>query len=222
MKSTVILCCPTLKRELLAALEEAKSEAVVIFLPDGLHSDPRHLHKYVQDVIDSIQNAERIVVCPSGCGGGTIGLKATHCPIILPRTRDCIDILLSDANAKEIYRPKHGVFFTDSWAEYGKRSSIDLNTLIEKKGKEEAEDFLRKLYKGFEHFYIIDTGVYDMEPVREYLEPLRKVLDGQIDYIKGNYGVIRKIASGNFDEDFLLVPQGDEVPKSYFTINTDL
>ncbi|MBS5888085.1 MAG: hypothetical protein KIB08_06215 [Negativicoccus succinicivorans] len=78
------------------------------------------------------------------------------------------------------------------------------------------------MYKGFEHFYIIDTGGYEIEPVREYLEKLRKILDGQIDIIPGKYGILRKIADDDFDEDFLILKKGETVPESYFTLDRDL
>lgn len=221
-KKTVILCCPTLKKELLAALKEYNNDAEVIFLPDGLHNDPRVLHSHVQKEIDRLVDIERVIVCPSGCGGGTIGLVATNCELVIPRTRDCLDILLSGESLKDIYRPKHGVFMTDSWMEYSKRSSIAVPKVEERLGKEGAAEFLRKLYKGFEHFYIIDTGVYDVASVAADLEPLRAILDGTVDYMKGSYGILKKIAQERFDEDFLVLQKGEEIPKSYFTIDRDL
>lgn len=222
MAGTIIFACPTLQKELIHALKEAQSRAVLYLLPDELHKSPVHLKSYLQEKIDSVLYADRVIICPSGCGGGTIGLRATHTELVLPRTRDCLDILLSGDNLKDIKRPKHGVFFTESWAEYSKRSSIDVDKVIRSKGEEEGKAFLRKLYKGFEHFYIIDTGVYEIEPVREYLEKLRKILDGQIDIVPGKYGILRKIAADNFDEDFLILKKGETVPESYFTLDRDL
>lgn len=101
---TYILCCPTLKRELLAALAEEEdkvtnkkatatvktgelskptatvktdelSKPTVMYLPAGLHSDPKKLQRYVQEQMDDLTDATRIIVCPSGCGGGTIESK---------------------------------------------------------------------------------------------------------------------------------------------------
>ena len=71
---TYILCCPTLKRELLAALGEEEdkvtnkkatatvragelSTPTVIYLPAGLHSDPKKLQRYVQEQIDELTDA---------------------------------------------------------------------------------------------------------------------------------------------------------------------
>ena len=53
MKS-VILSCPTLKGELLAAIASHNADIPVIFLPKELHSDPKYLHQFVQKTIDEL------------------------------------------------------------------------------------------------------------------------------------------------------------------------
>lgn len=78
------------------------------------------------------------------------------------------------------------------------------------------------IVKDFKDFYIIDTGTYNTKEVEEYIRPLVNVLDGRILRVKGTYGVLRKIARQQFDDDFLIVPRGGEVPSSYYTIDTDL
>ena len=208
MPKTVILSCPTLKGELTSAMAEASSEATVYFMPQRLHSDPKELHEYVQDMIDHFWNVDRIVLCVSGCGGGTKGLKASTAELVVPRTRDCLDILLSGESLSTLERDIAGVFFTKSWMEFSKNSDIDLDKLIKKMGRPAAEDFLRRLYKTFNKFYVIDTGCYDMQEVQEYIAPLVKILDGTVTVLKGEYGILRKIARGEFDDDFEIVPKG--------------
>lgn len=219
MLKTVILACPTLKGELQAALSEAASEAVVHFLPRGLHSDPKELHSHVQKMIDSFWNVDRIVLCVSGCGGGTVGLHASSAELVVPRTRDCLDILLSGDSLSTLERDISGVYFTESWMEFTKESEIDLEKLIEKKGKEPAEEFLRNLYKTCNKFYIIDTGCYDLKKVNDYVAPLVKVLSGTVTMLKGKCGILHKIARESFDEDFVVVPKGSEVPSGVFLKN---
>ena len=203
-------------------MAEAENKAEVIYLPGELHSSPQHLKAYLQAMIDKQTDAERIVVCPSGCGGGTCGLKATTAELIVPRTRDCLDLLLAARGSGEIDRPKHGVFYTDSWMEHTKNSAIDLKKAEERFGPEEAHAKLRALYKGFEHFYIIDTGTYSVQEVKEYLEPLRGVLDGRVDVVKGEYGILHKIAREEFDADFWVIAKGSAMPDDAYIVNTDL
>lgn len=215
--NTIILSCPTLKGELLAALEQADNRSPVYFLPKELHSSPDKLRSYVQDFIDRLHNVDRVVLCVSGCGGGTTGLKATTAELIVPRTRDCVDILLSNKEAQD--NRKRRVYMTKSWYDYHQDSALNLDKLIETKGKEEAENFIRTLYKGFEEFYIVDTGTYDIQKVMDGLEPFIKVLGGKFTIVKGDYAILHKLAQGNFDASFVRVPVGDEVPAKFYPEN---
>lgn len=219
MKS-VILSCPTLRGELLAALAAHKADIPVHFMPYKLHNDVKFLHEYVQNMIDSFANVDRIYICTTGCGGGTIGLKATTAELVLPRTRDCLDILLSGDDLKrDDRRDLHGIYYTASWMDFGKNSEIDPEKLIAKRGQEEAEAFLRKLYNGFKDFYIIDTGCYDVEEVREYASTLMNILGTEIKVVKGEYKILHKMVTHQIDKDFVIVPKGEAVQAGSFMPN---
>ena len=219
MTKTVILSCPTLMGELKAALAAASSEAAAYFIPRRLHSVPKELHEYLQDMIDHFYNVEKIVLCVSGCGGGTAGLRAASSELIVPRTRDCIDLLLSGGSLSSLRRDISGVYFTESWMECTRESEIDLDKLTEKMGREEAENFLRRLYKTCNKFYIIDTGCYDVRAVEKYVAPLVEILSGTMTVLHGKYGILHKIAEGRFDDDFVVVPPGETVPSDAFLKN---
>ena len=98
-------------------------------------------------------------------------------------------------------------------------SSIDMAKLEKKMGKEEAHEYLKKLYAPIHDFYIIDTGCYDTEPVKKYIEPMVELLGAKLHMVKGNYGILRKMASGTFDEDFFMVPKGEKVKAGAFPSN---
>lgn len=216
---TVILSCPTLEQELKRALECHASNAAVVFLPRHLHNDPKELHRYLQDKIDHLHQVHRIVLCVSRCGGGTANLRASTAEIILPRTRDCLDILLSGHDLNSLCRNIRGIYFTASWMNFSKESDIDLAKLTAKMGKEAAEAYLRQLYKTFNEFYIIDTDCYDIQEVKDYIEPLVKILDGSITVIRGEFKILHKIAAETFDDDFIVIPKGCSVPAEAFLPN---
>ena len=204
----IILSCPTLENELCSLLPDLGSDYQVIFLPSHLHSSPRDLREYLQKVIDQQQEADQILICVSGCGGGTSGLRATTAELVIPKTRDCVDILLSQDSTTSIPRAANGMFLTESWMGFFKESSLDYQTMVNKLGRERAEERLRAIYNGFNHFYIIDTGTYDLTPVREYIQPLVELLDGTLEVIPGGYGILKKLVSGQIDENFQVVPKG--------------
>ena len=163
------------------------------------------MHETLQRIIDENTEAEEIVICVSGCGKATCDLKATSCPIAVPRTMDCIDVLLTGSGIK---RPDGAIFITKSWMNFMKNSSIDYAKLVQERGQEEAETFLKQLYKGFTDFYIIDTGTYDLQEVEAYIMPLEELLGGTLTRLPGPYKVLEKLVSGNYDDSVIAIPKG--------------
>lgn len=205
MKKRIIYSCVTLKKELESIIKSTGFDGEVHFLPPRLHSSPPTMHQTLQDYIDANKDADEIIICVSGCGKSTVGLKATTAPIVLPRTMDCIDILLSGSGTP---RPEGAIFLTDGWMNFMKESALDHEKLIKEKGYEQAKDTLCKIYRGFTDFYIIDTHTYDTTPVKEYIMPLVEMLGGTLNYIDGKYQVLHKIISGSYDHDVICLPQG--------------
>ena len=191
--NTIIFACSTLRKELLAAMKENNNHTPIFFLPREVHTDPKFLHTYVQDKIDRFCQVDRIVICTSGCGGGTIGLTATTAEIVIPRTR----------------------------LDFTRNSPLDLDKLEAERGKEGAAKFIKKLYGRINQFYIIDTGCYDLTPVRKYVRRMAHILNGTVEEIQGQYGILKKIAKNQFDEDFLILRKGDTVPHGFtFPVST--
>ena len=201
----VILSCPTLKKEIQHILAEYKLDTPVYFLPRRLHADPKELAEYLQNTIDSFDNVDRILICVSGCGGGTAKLKARAAELVIPKTRDCLDLLLSGDDVKSINRAPNGIFMTESWWATMKEGELNLEKQIAAKGKEAGEAWLRRIFKGFEHFYIIDTGVYDVDAVAKEMQPLIDVLEGTVEVVPGRCGLLRKLLTGSIDENFRVI-----------------
>lgn len=204
MKNRVIIACRTLEREIQAAMKETGNSCLVYFLPLKYHVAPKEMAVELQRIIDSLTNVDEVLVCVSGCGGSTKDLKATTADIIIPKTRDCIDILLSDQEGK-IDRDKNGIFFTDNWLEFFKESPMAFEKLVKEYGKEEAKEKFRQIYKGFEHFYIVDTGAYNVEEVKAHLKPLVDILGGELTIVKGRYEILKKMITGKIDQSFRVI-----------------
>ena len=219
MSESIILTCPTLREELEYVLKKTGNKTPVYYLPASLHDSPPSLKRHLQTMIDSFWGLQRIIILPSGCGGGTAGLKATSAGLVLPRTRDCLDILLSGSSLKDDRRDIGGVYLSAGWMDRWKQSDLDLDRLTEKMGAEKARLHLMKMFAGFNHFYIIDTGIGDIDALKEYITPLVKITEGTLTIVKGGYGILKKVAENHFDEDFLVVPKGGTVDAGAFMSN---
>ena len=66
----------------------------ITFLDYGLHRVPTKLTFAVQDRIDEIETPSLIILGYGLCGNGLDGIKARQHTLIIPRTDDCIAILL--------------------------------------------------------------------------------------------------------------------------------
>lgn len=218
MKS-LIISCPTLRYELEAALKEYDSSLPVRYIPQQLHNEPNRLHEYLQTLIDENVDFDCLYICISSCGGGTNQLKATTAELVIPRTRDCVDILLSNMDSLDsLERPFDGCLFTRGWVDFNESSEHSLTHLSQSKGREYAEAFLRKLYGDFNHFYFIDTGLGHLSYIQEKMMPLVEILHGSSQVISGQYGILRKLVKENIDGDFLQVHKGETVDTSSFLV----
>lgn len=204
-----IYSCITIQKELEMTAQKLGCKDKITFLSPELHSSPQKMNEALQKIIDDNGSdqtpADEIIICVSGCGKATCNLTASSCNIVVPRTMDCIDILLSGSNSP---RPKGAIFLTAGWMNFMQASAICHEKLISKLGCEKAAEHLRNIYKGFTDFYIIDTGTYDISIVEKYIAPLIEILNGKSIKIPGRYQMLEKLLSGNYDEDIIQIPKG--------------
>ena len=207
---TLILSCPTLKGELESALRQYGSQAKVIYLPATLHGEIQKIRPTLQGIIDGNKEFERIVILLSGCGGSTAGLRATTAELVIPKTHDCLDILLADKDTCQVaQRDVRGIYMTGSWYYYHMQTLLNADKLVEEMGYEAAAVRLRSIFGSFNQFYIIDTGVFDIAAIQQGLASLVKILDGSVRVVTGGYGFLRKLAADAVTaEYFYITPKG--------------
>lgn len=217
---TLILSCPTLKGELESALHQQGSQAKVTYLPATLHGEMQKIRPTLQGIIDGNKEFDRIVILLSGCGGSTAGIKATTAEVIIPKTHDCLDILLSRRDTCEVEsRDPVGIYMTGSWYEYHMKTLLNADKMIEDLGYEAAAKKLREIFGTFNKFYIIDTGVFDVEVVKRGLASLLKILDGTLTIVPGEYGILHRVAADEMtSEHFNITPKGGITPEIPFRL----
>lgn len=214
MTARRVFACKTLRRELEVAAKAVGFTGELTFLEERLHSEPKAMHRVLQEAVDANRTAEELVICVSGCGRATLGLRATTADLLLPRTMDCIDVLLTGSAAR---RPEGGIFLTQSWMQFTRQTAICHERLLAEHGQAVAAEKLRRIYRGFTDFYIIDTGTYDTREVAEYLRPLLAILGGRLHHIDGKFGVLYRLLRGEREAaDVIHVPRGGRVELKEF------
>lgn len=217
MKNCIFVACPMIEKEVEFVLKTDGFPYPVIFLPPDLHKGPEELHKYLQAFIDRTRNVDTIMLSVARCGNSTVGLKATTANLVIPKCDDCIDLLLSTQGFHSLKRPERSCFFTESWLKYMGDFEFSFAALMEHYGEGSAVDVARTMFQGLHDFYVVDTGVFPVPPVKDYIRPLAKVIGAEIKVIPGSFWVLRKMMSMEIDDDFIVIPRGNIVREQDFT-----
>ena len=70
---------------------------------------------------------------------------------------------------------------------------------------------MRTMFRGFENFYIIDTGIYPLEEIEAYIQPLADMIGGRISKVRGDWGILKKMAQERSTMTFWWQKKGETV-----------
>ena len=221
-------------REACYCAATSKNIVDLAFLPKGLHDiGAEKMLARLQQEADAVDTdvCEAIVMGYGLCNNGTVGLRASAVPLVLPRAHDCITLFFGSKERYREYFDAHpGAFYiTTGWQE---RDIV---------GVEQAEDDvmhqlgLKRSYEDYVAQYGEDNAKFIMEtlgdPVKNYTqytylsmgiaehlgygEATRGRAAGKgwdYDGQEGDIGIIRRLFDGEWsDEEFLTVQPGQAV-----------
>ncbi len=210
-KKYMMIACQNLQDEIRSVMQEADLDYPVLYLAAGTHDTPDKMRATLQAVIDSLSGIDYLILPMGRCGNATVGLKAERFSLVLPKCEDCINLVLSEDSLK-VYRPKGTFFFTDGWLRSVFSADREYARTTEKYGKEQSDMVMNMIYGGYQHFALLDTGLYNLDRARNQLEPLAKVVSVDFPIIPSPYGVLKKMVRLEFDDDnFVVVPPGKTV-----------
>ncbi len=112
--------------------------AEITFFDYGLHIVPKNLRQTLQQAIDSIEQPSLIVLGYGLCGNGLDGINAGKHYLLIPRTDDCIAILLGSYQAylREMKKEPGTYYLSKGWLEAGTNPLAESRKYEEKYGAE--------------------------------------------------------------------------------------
>ena len=187
----VIVACRMLELELAAAMERTGCHAPVLWLPPALHDSPRRLNACLQETLDGIGAAERVLVAMGFCGNAVVGLRNGPWSLVLPRVDDCVTLLLGSPERRQAINSQQGTYFlTKGWLEGEKSLEESYDHAVRKYGRRMADELYRELLRNYRQLALLDTGAYPLEEVAEKTARLagklhlrHQVLEGTLDYL---------------------------------------
>ena len=214
-KKYMMIACQNIQDEITDTMRNAGLDYPVVYLAAGTHDTPDKMRATLQTMIDSLTGIDYLILPMGRCGNATIGLKSDRFSLVLPKCEDCINLVLSEDSLK-VNRPKGTFFFTDGWLRSSMSARKEYDRTVKKYGKEQADLVMNMIYGGYQHFALLNTGLYDLDRAKEQLDPLAQVVSVDFTEIPSRYGVLKKMVELDLEnENFVIVPPG-------VTVNEDM
>ncbi len=213
---TLVMACATVIEEMLPLLPPGMQHQVFDF---GLHVNPAKLRRTLQDAIDAVSGQYDTIILGYGlCSQAVIGIRATHCTLVVPRVDDCIAIFLgSRAAYRAQSQAEPGTYYlTKGWIEVGDSPFAEYDRMLERYGRERAERIIHLMLANYKRLALINTGQYEMERYCAYARRTAERFGLRYEEIEGSNDLVKKMIYGPWDDDFVVISPGGVIEYEHF------
>jgi hypothetical protein len=221
----VVIACQVLQ-SILEQLVPDNLANQVTFLDYGLHRVPSKMTWTLQDAVDSIDEPSLVVLGYGLCGNGLDGIKAGNHTLLVPRTDDCIAILLGSRQAyvREFEAVPGTYYLSKGWLESGSHPLKEYEEYLEKYGPADAEWIMDQQYQHYERLVLVTHSEADMQKYRSQAQKVARYCERwgmRYQEILGSDDYVRRLvevaaALDRADGDFLVIPPGGEISQNQF------
>lgn len=219
---TVILSCSSLLLHVEAAQTKMHTRFPVVNLDRRLHAEPKRMRSSILETLEALPpSCETVLAAMGYCGG-----SRNHIPlsrrVVIPKVDDCITLLLHTddtphGNLKEAGHMYFRDCDTGAYSIEGMKEEI-----CRTYGMEFGTSIFGSWFQNYTNADIIDTGVYDCYS-EEYVTEAQKNADlirCSLGYVEGSNRILKKLVSGQWDAQFIVLESGQEMTEQDFGLST--
>ena len=208
-----ILACRNLEAEVRLAMRRSGCTYPLEVLAENNHDVPKLLRQRIQERLDEIQDADRVLLAFTACGGAITGLRSGNFELVIPRVDDCLSLLLGSMERRRaVLEGGFGIFLTKAWLDHERSMPAELRRIYEKYPPERAQKIVKAMYGHFDSLNVIDTGAYDVAQILPRTEELAKMLGLEHRIVPGTLSYLEELLGGSYDPArFLVIPPETEV-----------
>lgn len=198
----------------------------VTYLDYGLHRVPEKLTHAVQEAIDELETPSLIVLGYGLCGNGLKGIQSRQHTLLIPRTDDCIAILLGSYQTylEEFHREPGTYYLTKGWLEAGSDPLKEYHQVREKYGEKDAQWIMDAQYQHYKRLVLVAHHKTELAEYRPQAKAVAEYCNRwgmNYEEILGSDQYLRRLIETatsleKADEDFLVIPPGGEVRQEMF------
>ena len=149
-----------------------------------------------------------------------LGVRASTANLIIPKTDDCISMVLSKQGEK-FERAKKTYFLTKGWIESPRSLIVEYWRAVERYGREKAEKIFKYMLHNYSYLMLIDTQSYNVNEYKGKAEKIARLTNMELIIERGSVWFLEKLLTGPYDDDFCIIPKGEEVKIHHFGYDTD-
>jgi hypothetical protein len=221
----VVLACRVFQHWLEQLLPAGMVQNITFF-DYGLHAVPRNLRQTIQQAIDGIQQPSLVVLGYGLCGNGLDQIQAGKHYLLIPRTDDCIAIMLGSYQAykREMDKEPGTYYLSKGWLEAG-TNPLEESKKYAQKYDPATVDYLMDTQ--YQHYRRIMLVARDQRELEEYRPRAQEVAafcarwGMRYEEMLGSDQYLKKLADRAtsrepIDEDFLLIQPGGTLTQAQF------
>lgn len=208
--NAVIIACQTIENELLAAMKAEGVGYPIRWIEAGLHNVPKLLNERLQEELDACRGYDTVLLAMSFCGNSLIGLKTHDFQLVIPRSDDCITLLLGSLERRQ--EMGYTYFLTEGWLKGERNIWVEFESCIERYGEKRGKRIFDSLFAHYKYLALVDTGAYDVEVAEEEAKRIGEKLGLEYRKIDGTLSHLRLLLRTGWEEDrFVIIPPNSEV-----------
>ncbi len=221
----VVLACRVFEHWLEQLLPEGISQTITFF-DYGLHAVPKNLRQTLQQVIDSIEQPSLVVLGYGLCGNGLDHIQAGKHYLLIPRTDDCIAILLGSYQAyrSEMEKEPGTYYLSKGWLEAGTNPLEESRKYAQKYDPATVDYLMDTQYQHYRRIMLVARDHQELEEYRSRAQEVARFCERwgmRYEEMLGSDQYLKKLvdrATGRetVEDDFLLVPPGETLTQAQF------
>ena len=205
------IACPAVLGEL---AEGAADGAETRELEAQLHILPDKLKTALKAAVAEADEPGVTIVLGYGlCSNAVLGLKTEHATLVVPRVDDCIAMLLgsNEAFSMEAEKERGSYYLARAYLDECANLVTEHEAMVEKYGPERAVKMMKLLLKHYKRVVLVDTGRYDLEPLRERVREVAELYELAIEEVPGTTRIVDGLVADEWGDDFVVAPPGHEL-----------
>lgn len=213
----IIIACKTIEQELIAAMKQTNCSYPVLWLESGLHNWPDKLRARIQELLDGCEGFDTVLLAMSFCGNSVVGLHTREFQLVIPRSDDCITLLLGSLARRQ--EAKATYFLTEGWLRGEMNIWKEYQNCLAKYGEKRGKHVFSTMLAHYQNLALLDTGCFDREALEKQVKEIARMLELEYVCLEGTLDHLKQLLEGPWEEErFVLVPPQSTVTAEMCTL----